>query len=170
LDTLYVRCGISSGSVCATNEVTGFNRGQITEISEICQTKKQIFSIEKYNDRIKLIADGGVKNSGCIVKAFGAGADYVMMGGYWKNCELTNSNINGDYNFFGGASREQLNILGDSTRHSEGKCIDIDCNTLTSFNKLDNQLWGGVLSGLAYSGYTSLDDFIGNGIFEKKSS
>ncbi len=37
--------------------------------------------IEENNSNLVLVADGGVKDPACAAKAFGAGADYVMMGG-----------------------------------------------------------------------------------------
>jgi len=82
----FVRLGIAGGSPCATNDSTGYNRGPITEIMEIEEsnpwdpTSDQVFT----NRKPFIIADGGIKNSGYAAKAFGAGADYVMMGGYFS--------------------------------------------------------------------------------------
>ena len=74
----FVRVGIAGGSPCATNDSTGFNRGSITEIMEIDGSNKLNTSPDYQKPYI--IADGGIKNSGYAAKAFGAGADYVMMG------------------------------------------------------------------------------------------
>ena len=81
----YIRVGIAGGSPCATNDSTGYNRGPITELMEIDEcnpfdsTSDEVF----INRKPSIIADGGIKNAGYAAKAFGAGADYVMMGGYF---------------------------------------------------------------------------------------
>ncbi len=68
-----VKVGIGPGSICTTRVVAGVGVPQITavmEISEICGERG-----------IGVIADGGIKLSGDIVKAIAAGADCVMLGG-----------------------------------------------------------------------------------------
>lgn len=155
----YVRVGIGQGTVCKTDEVTGFTRGQITEIQE-CH-------LEKTNQRI--IADGGIKNSGCAVKAFGAGADYIMMGGYFKAAEESQNVIDGTYCYWGGASfTQQMELNGKITRHSEGKEDYFKKNEIRPLKILVDDLWGGISSGISYSGYANLTQFKGNGVFELK--
>ncbi len=67
-----VKVGIGPGSICTTRVVAGVGVPQITAISECAE------EAEYYNKRI--IADGGIKFSGDIVKAFAAGASAVMVG------------------------------------------------------------------------------------------
>ncbi len=67
-----VKVGIGPGSICTTRVVAGVGVPQITAISECAE------EAEYYNKRI--IADGGIKFSGDIVKAFAAGASAVMIG------------------------------------------------------------------------------------------
>jgi IMP dehydrogenase len=69
-----VKVGIGPGAACRTREVTGFGVPQLTAIQMI----KQTFDI--YHISTPIIADGGIKNSGDIVKALAAGADSVMVG------------------------------------------------------------------------------------------
>ncbi len=67
-----VKVGIGPGSICTTRVVAGVGVPQITAISECAE------EAEYYNK--KIIADGGIKFSGDIVKAFAAGASAVMVG------------------------------------------------------------------------------------------
>jgi IMP dehydrogenase len=66
-----VKVGIGPGSICTTRMVTGAGMPQITAVMEV---NKAI------NNRIPIIADGGIKFSGDITKALAAGADSVMLG------------------------------------------------------------------------------------------
>ena len=68
-----VKVGVGPGSICTTRITTGFGVPQLTAVMNVYQAAK------KYN--IPVIADRGVKQSGDLVKALGAGADTIMMGG-----------------------------------------------------------------------------------------
>ena len=159
----YIRVGIAGGSPCATNDSTGYNRGPITEIMEIEECS--------HNDpKPLIIADGGIKNSGYAAKAFGAGADYVMMGGYFVRALEAETHVIGDGYYWGGAShKQQINQTGNIYRHSEGKEVPI-LDILKPLKVLVDELWGGIASAVSYSGYESLTDFIGNGVFEIKQN
>lgn len=67
-----VKVGIGPGSICTTRVVAGIGVPQITAISEAASVAR------RYG--IPIIADGGIKYSGDIVKALAAGADTVMIG------------------------------------------------------------------------------------------
>ncbi|MDN5341627.1 MULTISPECIES: IMP dehydrogenase [Oceanotoga] len=67
-----VKVGIGPGSICTTRIVAGIGVPQLTAIMDV-------YSVTKKYD-IPLIADGGLRFSGDIVKAFAAGASTVMMG------------------------------------------------------------------------------------------
>ncbi len=74
-----VKIGIGPGSICTTRITTGFGVPQLSallNIAPICQ---------KY--KIPCIADGGIKQSGDIVKALAAGANSVMIGGQFAGTE-----------------------------------------------------------------------------------
>ena len=158
----YIRVGIAGGSPCATNDSTGYNRGPITEIMEIDE-----FSIDR---KPFIIADGGIKNSGYAAKAFGAGADYVMMGGYFAKAFEAETHQRGDGTYWGGAShKQQILSTGKVYRHSEGKEVPIS-DELRPIEALVDELWGGISSAVSYSGYKTLTDFIGNGVFELKQN
>jgi IMP dehydrogenase len=67
-----VKVGIGPGSICTTRIVAGVGVPQITAISMVADRA------EEYG--IRVIADGGIRYSGDIVKAIAAGADAVMLG------------------------------------------------------------------------------------------
>lgn len=155
------RIGIGQGSVCDTSNVTGYTRGQVTEIKECYYGR--------YNNDQKIIADGGIKDGGCAAKAFGLGADYVMLGGFFKIAEEAQNILDGEYSYWGGASyKQQLKQYGEIRRHSEGREVQIDKNLIKPLKELVKELWGGISSAVSYSGYTNLTQFIGNGVFELK--
>jgi len=168
----FVRVGIAGGSPCATNDSTGYNRGPITEIMEIEQsnpwdpTSDAIFlKNEPY-----IVADGGIKNAGYASKAFGAGADYVMMGGYFAKAFEAETHVRGDGHYWGGAShKQQILSTGKVYRHSEGKEVPI-LDELLPLERLVDELWGGISSAVSYGGYDTLTNFIGNGVFELKQN
>jgi IMP dehydrogenase len=76
-DTL--RVGMGPGAICTTRIVSGMGIPQITAITETAKATK--------GTAITLIADGGVKYSGDMLKALAAGASAVMMGSYFASCE-----------------------------------------------------------------------------------
>lgn len=74
-----IKVGIGPGSICTTRVVAGIGVPQITAIYDAACVA------EKYN--IPVIADGGIKYSGDIVKALAAGGDVVMLGSLLAGCE-----------------------------------------------------------------------------------
>lgn len=73
-----LRVGMGPGAICTTRIISGMGVPQITAILETVR------AANKYN--IPVIADGGIKYSGDIVKALAAGASTVMMGGFFSSC------------------------------------------------------------------------------------
>jgi IMP dehydrogenase len=66
--------GIGSGSVCTTSIQTGIGIGQVTSLLDV------LFAREEKKLNIKIIADGGIKSPGDVVKAIALGADAAMLG------------------------------------------------------------------------------------------
>lgn len=69
-----VRIGIGGGSVCTTSVQTGIGIGQVSSILDT------YFIREEQKLKIELIADGGIKSAGDVVKALASGADVIMLG------------------------------------------------------------------------------------------
>jgi IMP dehydrogenase len=67
-----VKVGVGAGSICTTRVVTGVGMPQITAIQDCAD--------EAHRHGVTIIADGGIKYSGDVVKALAAGADAVMLG------------------------------------------------------------------------------------------
>lgn len=156
----YIRVGIGNGTACKTTFVTGYGRGSITEIMEIAEVIK--------NYDAYLVADGGIDNIGKIVKAFAAGADYVMLGRMFADCSESYNRINGINSFWGMASNRGKKSLGNSDNYIEGKVVDISFENVTTLKNLKEKIVEGVASAISYSGYDCIERFIGNGVFEIK--
>ena len=74
-----IKVGIGPGSICTTRIVAGAGVPQITALLEVSKAIK--------NNNIGIIADGGIRYTGDMVKAIAAGADCVMMGGVFAGTE-----------------------------------------------------------------------------------
>jgi len=68
-----IKVGIGPGSICTTRVIAGVGVPQITAIAQVYKATKKF--------GIPIIADGGIKQTGDVPKAIGAGADSVMIGG-----------------------------------------------------------------------------------------
>ncbi|HVT62532.1 MAG TPA: guanosine monophosphate reductase, partial [Legionellaceae bacterium] len=76
-----VKIGVGPGGNCSTRRVTGNGVPQLTAILDVNDVRN-----EDFPDR-KIIADGGIRNSGDVVKALAAGADFTMLGQFFAGCD-----------------------------------------------------------------------------------
>jgi IMP dehydrogenase len=76
-----IKVGIGPGSICTTRIVTGFGVPQLTAIID------SLAGVRESGRDVPLIADGGIRTAGDMVKALAAGADTVMIGGLFAGCE-----------------------------------------------------------------------------------
>lgn len=74
-----VKVGIGSGSVCTTRKLTGVGRPQLSAILECADAAHGVGGL--------VCADGGCTCAGDVAKAFGAGADFVMLGGMFAGTD-----------------------------------------------------------------------------------
>ena len=73
-----LRIGMGPGAICTTRIISGMGVPQVTAIMETYKIAKRM--------GVPIIADGGIKYSGDIVKAIAAGASTVMMGSFFSSC------------------------------------------------------------------------------------
>lgn len=150
-----LKVGVGPGSMCTTRIVTGHGVPQLTAIENCVKIK------QAYPD-VRIIADGGIRNSGDCVKALAFGADMVMIGSMLSGTnetpgavvELTNEK--GLYykakeyrGMASGAARSSVAQV-DSSYVPEGESTHVKCKGPAK-NIID-QLVGGIQSGLSYSG------------------
>ena len=76
-----IKVGIGPGSICTTRIVTGFGVPQLTAVMDSAA------GVRDSGRDIPLIADGGIRSPGDLVKALAAGAETVMIGGLFAGCE-----------------------------------------------------------------------------------
>ena len=76
-----IKVGIGPGSICTTRIVTGFGVPQLTAIMDSAA------GVRDSGRDIPLIADGGIRTPGDLVKAIAAGAETVMIGGLFAGCD-----------------------------------------------------------------------------------
>jgi len=76
-----IKVGVGPGSICTTRIVTGFGVPQLTAIMD------SVEGVLESGRKIPVIADGGIKTSGDMVKALAAGASTVMIGSLFAGCD-----------------------------------------------------------------------------------
>ena len=166
-----VKCGIGSGSACTTRRMTGVGRPQLSTIFECADVAHGIGGM--------ICSDGGIVHIGDVSKAFGAGADFVMMGGFFAGCPEAAGDIitkkyqtnqideNGEFiieekqfKIFYGMSSEyaqKTHYCGmPSYRASEGRFVEVPLKP--SIDRLLQDILGGLRSCMTYVGARRLKD------------
>jgi IMP dehydrogenase len=143
-----IRCNIGSGSICSTRIQTGHGMPGL-------QTIFECFSANITRD-VKIIADGGIKNSGDIVKALAAGADLIMIGSLLSGTAETPGQIihaaDGSRKkiYRGMASKEAQRDWKGKYSSNEGVSTTVPAKG--SAKQVLEDLDNGIRSGLSYSG------------------
>ena len=83
----WVRCGIGGGSRCTTSCATGIHMGLATLLDQMNEARKAYAHSHNGNAPTKIIADGGINWYDCIPKSLSLGADAVMIGKLFAECE-----------------------------------------------------------------------------------
>ncbi len=86
-----LRVGMGPGAICTTRVISGMGVPQVTAIIETAKAARSTSSLRSGSGQagqaIPIIADGGIKYSGDIVKALSVGASAVMMGSFFASAE-----------------------------------------------------------------------------------
>lgn len=150
-----IKIGIGPGSFCTTRIVTGCGYPQLSAIIECADAAHGL------NGHV--CADGGCSSPGDVAKAFGAGADFVMLGTMLSGhdeCEVDyTEDANGEKKAkFYGMSSEEANYKYNgglsNYKAPEGRCVEIKCKGPVS-NMLQ-YISGGLRSTCTYIGADSL--------------
>ncbi len=154
-----VKVGIGPGSMCTTRIITGCGVPQLTAVA-MC-----VLEARKHN--VPVIADGGIKTSGDIVKAFAAGAHTVMLGSMLSGCLETPGEIEGGRKRYRGmASKDaQVSWRGElpTGMAAEGEARWVNCKG--SVENIVSELAGGVRSGMTYLNAYTISDINKNARF-----
>ena len=149
-----IKVGIGPGSVCTTRKMTGVGYPQLSAVIECADAAHGIGA--------RICSDGGCQVPGDIAKAFGAGADFVMMGSMFaghEESEMERFIKNGkEYlKYYGSSSQEaMLKHHGGVAKYraSEGKSVEIEYRGSVE-NTLQDML-GGLRSACTYVGASHL--------------
>ena len=159
-----VKVGIGPGSMCTTRIITGCGVPQLTAVA-MCV-------LEADKSGVPVIADGGIKTSGDIVKAFAAGAQTVMLGSMLSGCLETPGEIEGGRKRYRGmASKDaQVSWRGELPKGmaAEGEARWVPCKG--SVENIVHELCGGIRSGMTYLNANSIAEINKNGRFMEMTS
>jgi len=147
-----VRCNIGGGSICSTRLVSGHGLPGLQTIFDCARTDREV----------SIIADGGIKTSGDIVKALAAGADFVMCGSLLAGTEespgqaiaLPDGSRVKEYR--GMASKDAQLDWRNKSSTPEGIASYIPYKG--SVVDILRDLEGGIKSGLSYTGARNLTE------------
>jgi IMP dehydrogenase len=158
-----VKVGVGPGSICTTRVVTGVGVPQLTAVME---------AVEGCKGEVPVIADGGIRHSGDIVKAIGAGASAAMMGSMLAGTDESP----GESFLLEGRRFKVIRGMGSLSAMEEGSADryfqdgDLDGQKLVPegiegrvpykgpVGDVLYQLVGGLRSGMGYCGTASIDD------------
>lgn len=171
-----LKVGIGPGSICTTRVVAGVGVPQITAVNDVCEVAKKV--------GIPVIADGGIKLSGDIVKALAAGASTVMLGSILAGCK----EAPGEEVIYQGRKFKVYVGMGSLSAMKRGSADRYFQGTIKEAKKLvpegiegrvaykgevaDTiyQLCGGIRSGMGYCGCKNIEELQENCEFIKITS
>lgn len=157
-----VKIGIGSGSACLTRRQTGVGYPQLSAIIECADAAH---GISKNNGCGRIMSDGGVTSPSCIAKAFGGGADFVMIGSMFAGFDQSGGDLieRDGLKFkehFGMSSITAMNkFYGkvDEHRASEGRTTEIPYKG--DVNVFVHEILGSLRSTGTYIGARNLREF-----------
>jgi len=148
-----IKAGIGGGSVCSTRIKTGFGVPMLTCIQDCSRADRSI------------VADGGIKTSGDIVKALAFGADFVMIGGMLAGTTPTPGEIiqkdDGSKikRYRGMASRDaQEDFIGQMPEWKTAEGVTAEVPYRENHDAIIADIVGGLRSGLTYAGADTISE------------
>lgn len=177
-----VKVGIGPGSLCTTRIETGNGVPQLTALMDVYKARLELTKVKQgYIDDgfnrpymgnigrtierpLYIIADGGIKSAGDIVKAL-CFSDMVMVGNLFAGCDETPGNI---ININGRVHKEYVGSSTHKANHVEGIAAMVPCKG--SYESVQNRLVEGLRSGCSYQGAHNLTELKDNPEFIKISS
>jgi IMP dehydrogenase len=163
-----IRAGVGGGAICSTRLQTGFGVPNMSVIFDCVQT------LAYKNGKTKLIIDGGIKYTGDMVKAYAAGAHFVMCGSLLAGTDESPGEtfVDGNgvkmKNYRGMASREaQTNWRGKSSA-PEG--ISTFIKHKGSVENILDDIRGNIQSGFSYAGARNFTELSGKVQFIQQTS
>lgn len=159
-----IRVGIGGGSICSTRIQTGHG----------VPTFQSILDCSRSTRDATLIADGGIRNSGDIVKAIAAGADFVMLGSLLSGTDeapgkLKTDNTGKFYKSYRGMASKEAQKAWRG-RHSSLEGVSHRVRYKGKVSQVLTNLETGIRSGLSYTGSRSIADLQVRGKFIRQTS
>ena len=159
-----IRVGIGGGSMCTTRIVSGHGIPTLSSIINVREAK------DKFGLNAAIVADGGIRNTGDIVKAFAAGADSVMLGSMLAGTDESPGSLHfkGDKKFkvFRGMASKEAN-KDKNIAVAEGISTMIPYKG--SVKDIFKDIKGGLGSGCSYSGVDYLCNLYQESMYVKVS-
>ena len=160
-----VKVGIGPGSICTTRVVTGVGMPQVTAIMEAVRAAEKA--------GVPVIADGGIRQSGDIAKAIGAGASCVMLGSLFAGLEESPGEVvlarGRQYKTYRGMGSEGAMSAGSGDRYGQGnvrdarKFVPEGVEGMVPYRGVladfVYQMVGGLRSAMGYCGCLTIEDF-----------
>jgi IMP dehydrogenase len=171
-----VKIGIGPGSICTTRIIAGVGVPQLTAIMNCSSISRK--------DGVPLIADGGIRFSGDITKAIGAGAHVVMIGSLFAGTEESPGEViffqGRSYKVYRGMGSIEAMKKGSKDRYYQSEKADEDklvpegivgrVPYKGSLSANLYQLIGGLKAGMGYCGCRTLDELMEKARFAKISA
>jgi len=165
-----VKVGVGPGSICTTRVISGVGMPQFTAIQNVADICREA--------GVKVIADGGIRYSGDIVKALAAGADLVMLGSLLAGTrESPGQTVNSQgrrfktYRGMGSIAAMQKGAGDRYGQNSSGKLVAEGVEGRVPYkgplSDVIFQLMGGLKSGMGYVGAANLTELRERAVFTR---
>jgi IMP dehydrogenase len=159
-----VKVGIGPGSICTTRIMTGSGVPQITAIAESARAARKH---KKY-----IIADGGVKTSGDVVKGLAAGASAIMAGNIFAGCDEAPGKIitkdGKKFKIYNGSTSPTEKKKQSNDNHIEG--VESMIPYKGPLSKIIDSYMASIRSGFSYSGALDIETLWKNAKFIRITS